>query len=465
MRNLFYNDIVYVFLFFIFFFCSFSPMILRLQTNLQTINYTGYFLSFSLPFSSLYKSIYTVIVSYCYHLRSFLPVLKSSLCFFKKKVGAQQRGRTLQTQGAIEVVLSCRQPYPDREVEQGYGPLNGPLLPSTIKPLFPRTALLFASGSMKKTIPPKYRGVWQRTSIERPTGVLEDNTTAVFWVQAAGLFTDIRIPKRTQRVRQPISEILKQRASGGFVEIEEKSEGEFNCILKWNCELDFHPPCDVEDIGGCTFLTRAQAVKEGSRAQEGNLENYADLPTMIEKGLPPLDYREVWVKRDSGKHQSAFILDNEVPRRADGCIRKGIWLISGDFWSCALGRYKGGQSIGSRIASAKADSLGELFDRWGLDESSQRNAAVEFEAYVGKIVKKDGKVSFVILHSTRPDLEAATFLELPGVNGSVRARNSIERRTGSVVVRHQSGITRIWTIVEWGHEGLFGWKAGTAAAL
>jgi len=383
-------------------------------------------------------------------------------------VGAQQRGRTLQTQGAIEVVLSYRQPYPDREVEQGYGPLNKGSA-ATEYNKHPISQNVFVSclkseGSMKKTIPPKYRGVWQRTSIERPTGVLEDNTTAVFWVQAAGLFTDIRIPKRTQRVRQPISEILKQRASGGFVEIEEKSEGEFNCILKWNCELDFHPPCDVEDIGGCTFLTREQAVKEGSRAQEGNLENYADLPTMIEKGLPPLDYREVWVKRDSGKHQSAFILDNEVPRRPDGCIRKGIWLISGDFWSCALERYKGGQSIGSRIASAKADSLGELFDQWGLDESSQRNAAVEFEAYVGKIVKKDGKVSFVILHSTRPDLEAATFLELPGVNGSVRARDSIEKRSssGSVVVRHQSGITRIWTIVEWRHEGLFGWKATAA---
>jgi len=323
-------------------------------------------------------------------------------------------------------------------------------------------------------LPAQYRGVWQRTSIERPTGKLEDNTSKVFWIQTSYLFTDIRIPKRPEILDQQLSSILKQRASAGFTEIEESS-GEFSSILKWNCELDYHPDCGTADIGGCYFLTLEKAIQEGSRTSGDLSPNrvlpagphpitppeaplllyYQDFPTMIEKGLPPQDYREVWVKRDPGSQQSAFILQEETPS-VSGRQRKGIWLISGDYWSCTLDRYKGPETLGSRITETRADSLGELLREWKLPEADQYKIAVEFEGYFGKIEKReDGKKVFMVYHSTRPEMEGKIWLEMEGNQEKKPISRDPKNEKESLWIVNHWGYERKWSIVTLDHNDLF----------
>jgi hypothetical protein len=166
---------------------------------------------------------------------------------------------------------------------------------------------------------------------------------------------------------------------------------------------------------------------------------------MIEQGLPPQDYREIWVKRDPGSKQSVLLLSEETPS-VSGRIRKGIWLISGDYWSCTLDRYKGPLTLGSRISSSKADSLGELFRGWKLNEEEQYNIAVELEGYFGKMEKQEGKISFRINHSTRPDMEGRIFIEI----SEEEKKRDPQKKEGELIVNHW-GYLRKWSIITLDH--------------
>lgn len=78
-------------------------------------------------------------------------------------------------------------------------------------------------------------GVWQRVSLEVPTGRVVDVATSVWWLQTRcskkgnipRLFADIRIPPRvaaedgrdeSAAVSVPLADILRQRASAGVFE-------------------------------------------------------------------------------------------------------------------------------------------------------------------------------------------------------------------------------------------------------
>lgn len=72
-------------------------------------------------------------------------------------------------------------------------------------------------------------GVWQRVSLEVPTGQTTDVASFVWWLQTAcssargvqgGLFADLRIPPRQCGRPVTLAEVLRQRASAGVLECE-----------------------------------------------------------------------------------------------------------------------------------------------------------------------------------------------------------------------------------------------------
>lgn len=302
---------------------------------------------------------------------------------------------------------------------------------------------------MNTLIPFRYRGVWQRTVIERPTGTKEKIFFHVFWIQTQNFFTDIRIPKRFPFASDkfsgiPIGDILKQRACAGKTLISENPGGEFSCILRWNGEIDYHPDCGSPDIGGCYFLNLEQAISEVTRSEElgdlrkppNEIASYYELyPTMIEKGLPPNDYLEVWVKRDDGSKQSILQLNSTH--------RKGIWLLSGHYWCCTLDRFIGQNSYGDRIRSNQSDSLGMLLDQWNLTDDEQFQIATEFESYFGRLVENEDKtISLIVDHSTIPDKEGKTFIQIPSTRLNATGKTTITVNSNE------------WSIIQLEHEEL-----------
>lgn len=175
-------------------------------------------------------------------------------------------------------------------------------------------------------------GVWQRVSLEVPTGRTTDVATAVWWLQighhplrvaADGddgddgqvpkLFADLRIPPRAspysdgRACEVSLRDVLRQRASAGVLDCARLSEApppsphatdavpppdpEYQCT--WHChvsipphptlraaglkrdlcgaQLDYHPPSGEADVGNAAFV---------------------DEMTMLETGVHS-DYREV----------------------------------------------------------------------------------------------------------------------------------------------------------------------------
>ncbi len=85
-------------------------------------------------------------------------------------------------------------------------------------------------------VPRRFQGLWQRTSIEVPTGIMKDVTTSVYWLQTPKLFADIRIPYRREQDEVSLEQVLAQRASAGYLVVTtDNPNSDGTCT--WHCQV------------------------------------------------------------------------------------------------------------------------------------------------------------------------------------------------------------------------------------
>jgi hypothetical protein len=278
-------------------------------------------------------------------------------------------------------------------------------------------------------------GVWQRVSLEAPTGETIDVSSSVWWVQShAGLFVDVRIPYRNSSPQESkLDEILRQRASAGMLDCQPHSSATAELpapVLRctWSCDLDYHPPSGEADIGLAAFV---------------------DDLVMIETGVHS-DYREVWVRRDEGHEQMAMELIEEqtssdsAQHSYKSRARRGIWVVSGRYFAQVLDRHASvAGTLGHRIATTQSSSLKELLaETWQIPEADQSAVATLFLCCFGVIEKGIWRVK----KSTDPALEDTVFFEVGGSKGRLLALLT-EGNTGTRVQETlPDGTRRLWRI-------------------
>jgi ribosomal protein S27AE len=177
----------------------------------------------------------------------------------------------------------------------------------------------------------------------------------------------------------------------------------------------------------------------------------------------------VWIHEDIGEEQTAMELIEEGEGNAMEKRRRGVWLLSGPYFSYVLERpqvHKHSHNkhaiekeseeemIGARIAHSVAPSLGTLLTKWGLTEREKAEAARQFHAVFGRIERPDplGEcVIFRTLHSTRPEIEGRPFLRLhcDSDNDSIELERTCPNCGDNVIV-HTTADNRVmrWRVWE-----------------
>lgn len=172
-----------------------------------------------------------------------------------------------------------------------------------------------------KTVPEAYLGVWQRTLLTTSSGV-RDASTAVYWLQTAQLFADLRIP-------QPLPEddagLALQAGFAGVTEIEGDR-------CQWHRAIDFQPPSGREDIGRMRFENPDYLLEDGL---DGS-------------------YHEVWERlpESLGRNWGTWLITE------DG--REGCLLLAGDYFLFAASRAQALPAAKSLSALLDADNAASL---------------------------------------------------------------------------------------------------------
>lgn len=154
-------------------------------------------------------------------------------------------------------------------------------------------------------------GVWQRTRLDEPRGVLgppEEQEKTVLWVQGHGsLFIDLRIFQNHE-----IFNSFDLKSFSGRVSYEEKES-----LMTWQRELDYRP-LGPPDVGLIHFLSEDEIEEDGV--------------------LPGDDFKEIWkriVTRNDTSDVSAKI---SILNEDQSIHRTGYFLIVGDTFAMTLSR-------------------------------------------------------------------------------------------------------------------------------
>ncbi|MDD0842415.1 hypothetical protein [Pseudomonas sp. Gutcm_11s] len=197
-------------------------------------------------------------------------------------------------------------------------------------------------------VPEHYLGVWQRTLLTT-TGGVHDTSTAVYWLQTARLFADLRIP-------QPAPQDAAGRAlQAGFAGIT-AIDGE---ICQWHRAIDFQPPNGRDDIGRMRF-------------------ERADY--LLEDGLDG-SYHEVWERlpESLGRNWGTWLAAE------DG--RQGCLLLAGDCFLFAAGRPQAlppAESLSALLEGGDAEALLAFELSFGRHQGGRTPWAIELSTLAGR---------------------------------------------------------------------------------
>ena len=199
-----------------------------------------------------------------------------------------------------------------------------------------------------KSVPEPYLGVWQRTLLAT-TGGVHDTTTAVYWLQTASLFADLRIP-------QPEPQDAAGRAlQAGFAGVT-AIDGD---ICQWHRAIDFQPPSGRDDIGRMRF-------------------ERADY--LLEDGLDG-SYHEVWERlpESLGRNWGVWLAANGG--------RQGCLLLAGDCFLFAAGRgavLPPAESLSALLAEGDAEALLAFELSFGRHRGGATPWAIELSTLAGR---------------------------------------------------------------------------------
>ena len=120
-------------------------------------------------------------------------------------------------------------------------------------------------------VPPRYRGVWQRTLLQTPEG--RDTTTRVHWLQTEGWHADLRVPAGVD----PATPAGRAQLQGfcGITRISGGHDGQPE-VCTWHRRWDIQPPRSTPDAGHMVFETPDRLIETGVHAQY--LEVWQRLP-------------------------------------------------------------------------------------------------------------------------------------------------------------------------------------------
>lgn len=120
-------------------------------------------------------------------------------------------------------------------------------------------------------VPPRYRGVWQRTLLQTPEG--RDTTTRVHWLQTEGWHADLRVPAGVD----PATPAGRAQLQGfcGITRISGGHDGQPE-VCTWHRRWDIQPPRSTPDAGHMVFETPDRLIETGVHAQY--LEVWERLP-------------------------------------------------------------------------------------------------------------------------------------------------------------------------------------------
>lgn len=120
-------------------------------------------------------------------------------------------------------------------------------------------------------VPPRYRGVWQRTLLQTPEG--RDTTTRVHWLQTEGWHADLRVPAGID----PATPAGRAQLQGfcGITRISGGHDGQPE-VCTWHRRWDIQPPRSTPDAGHMVFETPDRLIETGVHAQY--LEVWQRLP-------------------------------------------------------------------------------------------------------------------------------------------------------------------------------------------
>lgn len=175
-----------------------------------------------------------------------------------------------------------------------------------------------------------FSGVWKRTVLYEPVGVLgpeEEQLKNVIWVQSRnGTFIDIRY-------QEGVTIHSKMKSFAG--------EGSFvpsTSLFTWRRDFDFRPP-GAPDVGLMRVL-------------KGSCEN----PLQLEEDgvLPGDDYREIWDKLSPSSDSTDCTVRLYKKSPEDAVEREGLFLIVGSWFAVTLARphsEAGAQQLQSLFAS------------------------------------------------------------------------------------------------------------------
>lgn len=120
-------------------------------------------------------------------------------------------------------------------------------------------------------VPPRYRGVWQRTLLQTTEG--RDTTTRVHWLQTEGWHADLRVPAGID----PATPAGRAQLQGfcGITRISGGHDGQPE-VCTWHRRWDIQPPRSTPDAGHMVFETPDRLIETGVHAQY--LEVWERLP-------------------------------------------------------------------------------------------------------------------------------------------------------------------------------------------
>ena len=240
-------------------------------------------------------------------------------------------------------------------------------------------------------VPPRYRGVWNRTLLQTPE--LRDTSTFVRWMQTPRWHADLRVPLAARGTGEPTPEMLAQQQGFCGLTRVDRQDGAETC--SWLRQLDFQPPRATPDIGRIVFETSNRLVETGIHSE----------------------YREVWerVPGSTGRYVAL-----EAQPGEPGAARS-LMLVSGRF----------AMRVRARGADWPAGAT-ELVDLvHGRVEGWQ--SLLDFE------------ISFCQLEAGRLSIQRSTLPMLEGHDEACNIRRSSKREA---VVAGPDGATR-WNVLDW----------------
>lgn len=147
-------------------------------------------------------------------------------------------------------------------------------------------------------VPPRYRGVWQRTLLQTADSV--DDSSWVRWLQLGRWHADLRVPRAArlgaiaaQRGGYSPVALAQLRLQQGFAGITQVETGVGGEICTWHRLVDYQPAGPHPDAGHMSFETPERVVEIGVHGV----------------------YREVWERLEGSTGRSVALAE---PARRDG---------------------------------------------------------------------------------------------------------------------------------------------------